>query len=418
MDNVLGIVLGGGQGSRLWPLTKMRAKPAVPIAGKYRLIDIPLSNCLNSGIHQIAILTQFNSVSLHRHIARTYNFDLFHQGWVQILAAEQTLTSSDWYHGTADAVRKQLFEIQVTGADEILILSGDHLYRMDYAKMIQFHKQSHADITIAVKPVSREDTSRFGILKSEEDGRIVNFVEKPVDGRGLEDFIVDEGSEIPFIGSMGIYVFKTEVLIELLDNANHDDFGEHVIPEAIHTHRVFGYSFIDYWEDIGNMHAFYLANLGLAQENPPFNFHDLVRPIYTHPRFLPGSRIFDVTLDRVLLADGCTIEGAVIRNAVIGIRSVIADEVIIEDTIIMGADYYEPQTRRPTPSSPPIGIGKGTRINGAIIDKNARIGPGVVIEPYERGTDLDDDQWTVRDGLVVIPKDSEIPEGTRISPNA
>jgi glucose-1-phosphate adenylyltransferase len=415
-DDVLGVVLGGGQGTRLWPLTKLRAKPAVPIAGKYRLIDIPLSNCLNSDIHRIAILTQFNSVSLHRHIARTYNFDLFHQGWVQVLAAEQTLTSNDWYQGTADAVRKQLFEIQVTEAKEILILAGDHLYRMDYAEMIQHHRDAHADITVAVKPVSRKDASRFGILKVESNGQIKSFVEKPKNEAKLEEYISDESTDLPFMGSMGIYVFNTDVLVDILSTSTYDDFGKHVIPESIHTHHIHAYPFNDYWEDIGSMRAFYEANLGLAQEHPQFSFHDLVRPIYTHPRFLPGSRIFDVTLDRVLLADGCSVEGAVIRNAVIGVRSVIADEVLIEDTIIMGADYYEQQRNRPHPHSPLIGIGRGSRIKGAIIDKNARIGPGVRIEPFPQGTDLDEPDWAVRDGLVVIPKNTEIPEGTTIGP--
>jgi glucose-1-phosphate adenylyltransferase len=417
IEDMLGLILGGGRGTRLWPLTKLRAKPAVPIAGKYRIVDIPLSNCLNSGIQQIAILTQFNSVSLHRHIASTYNFDLFHRGWVQILAAEQTMTSSDWYQGTADAVRKQLFEIRVTGASDILILAGDHLYRMDFAEMADFHWQSNADITVAVRPVSFQDTWRFGILKQRVDGRITNFVEKPVEEEVLERFISRDDPVKPFVGSMGIYIFKMEVLVDLLVNSNYDDFGTDVFPASIKSHKVYGYSFDEYWEDIGTIRAFYEANLALAKPDPPFNFHDLVRPIYTHPRFLPGSRIYNVNLDRVLLSDGCIVEGAEIHNAVIGIRSVIADEVVIEDTVIMGADYYDEQFSKRVPGDPPIGIGKGSRIKGAIIDKNAQIGAGVRIAPFPLGTDIDDESWTVRDGLVVIPKNSVLHDGTIIAPS-
>jgi glucose-1-phosphate adenylyltransferase len=416
MEKVLGLVLGGGRGTRLWPLTKLRAKPAVPIAGKYRLIDIPVSNCLNSGIQQIAILTQFNSVSLHRHIARTYNFDLFHSGWVQILAAEQTLSSTDWYQGTADAVRKQLFEIGVTGAENVLILAGDHLYRMDYSEMVEYHRSNQADITVAVKPVSREDASRFGILKQSPDGRITDFIEKPQTDEELKGFVNQGDPDYPLVGSMGIYLFKADALVDVLVNSTYDDFGTDLLPQTIGSHKVFGCTFHGYWEDIGTMRSFYHANLALAQQKPPFNFHDLVNPIYTHPRFLPGSRIFDVTLDRVLLSDGCIVEGAVIRNAVIGIRSVIGDNVSIEDTVIMGADYYEAQAREGEAGAPPIGIGEGSRIRGAIIDKNARIGPNVHIEPFPHGTEVEEEHWTVRDGLVVIPKDAILPRGTVIAP--
>jgi glucose-1-phosphate adenylyltransferase len=267
-QNVLGLVMGGGRGSRLWPLTKLRAKPAVPIGGKYRLIDIPVSNCLNSDIHQIAILTQFNSVSLHRHISQTYHFDFFHPGWVQILAAEQTIDSADWYQGTADAVRKQLFEIQVTGASEVLILAGDHLYRMDYSEMVRRHRELEADVTVGVLPVSREDASRFGILKQDRAGKITAFVEKPQTGEALKGFALEtEGEKYP--GSMGIYLFRTEVLIELLASP-HDDFGGDVIPAAIESHKVYACSFDGYWEDIGTMRAFYEANLLLTQPDAPF----------------------------------------------------------------------------------------------------------------------------------------------------
>jgi glucose-1-phosphate adenylyltransferase len=416
LEDMLGLILGGGRGTRLWPLTKLRAKPAVPIAGKYRIVDIPISNCLNSGIQHIAVLTQFNSVSLHRHIANTYNFDLFHGGWVQILAAEQTLTSSDWYQGTADAVRKQLFEIRMAGPEDILILAGDHLYRMDFAEMAEFHWQSDADITVGVIPIPTREAWRFGILKQQRDGRITDFVEKPVDKQVLKNFVCRDDPERPFVGSMGIYLFKLDVLIDILVNSNYDDFGGDVIPASISSHKVYGYFFEGYWEDIGTMRSFYEANLALAAPDPTFNFHDLVRPIYTHPRFLPGSRIYNIHLDRVLLSDGCIMEGAEIHNAVIGVRSVIADDVVIEDTVMMGADHYDAQVSKQVSGDPPIGIGKGSRIRGAIIDKNAQIGEYVRIAPFPQGTDIDAENWTIRDGLVVIPKNTVLHNGTIIAP--
>ncbi len=413
--NVLGVILGGGRGSRLWPLTKLRAKPAVPIAGKYRLIDIPMSNCLNSDIQQVAILTQFKSVSLHRHVSNTYRFDSFRPGWVEILAAEQTLTSQDWYQGTADAVRKQMFEIEVTGADLVLVLAGDHLYRMDYAPLVAYHLEKDADVTVAVKPVAESDAPRFGLLKQSGDGQIFDFVEKPQRPVDRSEFVCRDDPALPYLGSMGIYLFRMKVLVEMLES-DHDDFGSDVIPAAIRSRRVFGYPFEGYWADIGTIRAFYEANLDLTLSDPPFRFHDPADPIYTHPRFLPGSRIYDVKLDQVLLAEGCVVEGAEIRHAIIGIRSIIGDDVSIADTIIMGADYYEAQERTPIPGAPPMGIGRRSRIHGAIIDKNARIGEGVQIAPFPRGTDLDQETWSVRDGIVVVPKSAVIPDGTVIAP--
>ena len=409
--DVLGLILGGGRGSRLWPLTKLRAKPAVPIGGKYRLVDIPLSNCLNSGINRIAVMTQFNSVSLHRHITQTYNFDLFHSGWVQILAAEQTLTSHDWYQGTADAVRKQMFEIEVTGARDVLILAGDHLYRMDYREMIECHLQADADVTVAVKPITPQEAGRFGVLKQDRDGRITAFIEKPQEESVLNAFASRPDEARPYLGSMGIYIFKRDVLAELLES-EHDDFGGDVLPAAIGTHRVFGFGFDDYWEDIGTIETFYRANLALTEAVPPFSFHDPVNPIYTRPRFLPGSRIYNVCLDRVKLADGCVIEGAEIQHAVVGIRGIISEDVVLRDSIMMGADYYEGEREQVQPGVPPIGIGRGSRIAGAIIDKNARIGAGVVIEPHYGQPDVDTESWSIRDGIVVIPKHAVVPEGT------
>lgn len=414
IPDVLGLILGGGRGSRLYPLTKLRSKPAVPIAGKYRLIDIPLSNCINSGIHRIAILTQFNSVSLHRHISHTYHFDVFHTGWVQILAAEQTMENVGWYQGTADAVRKQLFEIQSTGARYVLVLAGDHLYRMDYAAMAAYHWEVNADITVAVQPVLRADAPRFGLLKREADGHITDFAEKPKDARMQDKFVSRDDPRRPFLGSMGIYLFSTRVLVDLLTyHPRHDDFGSDIIPEAIHSHSVFGFDFDDYWEDIGTIRSFYDTNLQLAAPSPPFNFYDPQRPIYTHARFLPGSVVEDSDLKDVLLAEGCRIHKAEISHAIVGLRSQISAGARILDSILMGADFYafEPTSKKILP-----GIGPDCYVEGAILDKNVRLGPGVVIHPFPRGTDLDGETWFVRDGIVVIPKNTEIPAGTRITP--
>ncbi len=416
LDQILAVILGGGVGKRLYPLTKQRAKPAVPIAGKYRLIDIPISNCINSGIHRIAVLTQFNSVSLHRHIAQTYNFDAFHQGYVQILAAEQTLRSSDWYTGTADAVRKQLFEIKSTGADYVLILAGDHLYRMDFAAMADFHHTNNADITVAVQPIPAADAARFGLLKRDPDFRISSFVEKPRDPDILAQFVSRSELERPYLGSMGIYLFNTSLLIKLLEETSYDDFGGQIIPSALSTHRVFGYDFDDYWEDIGTIRSFYETNLLLAQPETPFNFYDPERLIYTRSRFLPGSVIDGATLTNVLLAEGCQIRKAKISDSVIGLRSQIADGVRIEKSIIMGSDYYD-TPGKPLPGNLALGIGENCQIEGAIIDKNARIGAGVVIKPFPRGVEMDKGSWVVQDGIVVIPKSTILHSGTYIGPD-
>lgn len=414
-SDVLCLILGGGRGTRLWPLTKSRAKPAVPIGGKYRLVDISVSNSLNSGLHRIAVLTQFNSVSLNRHIMQTYHFDYFHPGWVQILAAEQTETISDWYQGTADAVRKHLGDIQACNVKEVVILAGDQLYRMDYAAMLASHRVKRADITVAIKPVSWADVHRFGIVKKTHDSRLVSFVEKPDADEILSDFVGDTDLERPFLASMGIYVFRTAVLMDLLDS-RYVDFGRDVIPAAIRSHRVFGFRFDGYWADVGTVRSFYEANLALAQPNPPFAFHDPAQPIYTRPRFLPGSRIYDAKLDRVLLADGCIIEKTEISNALIGNRSVIQEDVTIRDTIMLGADHYELGAGHKAPASLHMGIGRGSSIRGAIIDKNAVIGHGVRISPFPPGTDIDEEGWSIRDGIVVIPKNAIVPAETVIVP--
>src|SRR5512138_3940746 len=415
MNDILGVIMGGGRGSRLHPLTKPRSKPAVPIAGKYRLIDIPISNCINSGIYRVAILTQFNSVSLHRHISQTYNFDTFHTGWVDILAAEQTPESGDWYQGTADAVRKQLFEIQASGAEYVLILAGDHLYRMDYREMANFLWEKQADIAVAVQPVARGEASRFGILKVESDSRISAFVEKPKDPDVQKNFVSRlHDEERPFLGSMGIYLFKTKVLVDLLTGfPEYDDFGGEIIPEAIKSLQVFGYDFDGYWEDIGTIRSFYETNLKLTSQNPPFNFYDPKAPIYTHARFLPGSTVEDSQLQDVLIAEGCRIRKVEITHSIIGLRSQIAEGTVIKDSILMGADYYPAERPR---GSVPIGIGQNCHIECAILDKNVRIGDDVVIRPFPRGQDLDTELYFVRDGIVVIAKDTEIPAGTKIVP--
>jgi glucose-1-phosphate adenylyltransferase len=411
MNDILALILAGGRGSRLYPLNKLRSKPAVPIAGKYRLIDIPISNCINSGLFRIDVLTQFNSHSLHRHITQTYNFDTFHTGFVEILAAEQTPESTDWYQGNADAVRKQIFQLRSARSKYVLILSGDHLYRMDYGPMAQFHWANEADITVAVQPVKREDAPSLGILKRGQDGRITDFVEKPKEPAILSKFISRADEQRPFLCSMGIYLFKTEALIELLtDNPGFDDFGGDILPYAIQNRSVYGFDFDGYWRDIGTIRSFYETNLDLACPTPAFNFYDTKNPIYTHSRLLPGSTVEDSLLKDVLLAEGCRIQKAEITHSVIGVRSVISSGTVIKDSVIMGADYYSIEQ----PGNPPIGIGPNCHIEGAIIDKNARIGADVVIRPFPHGTDISTPNWTVQDGIVVVPKDTSLPPGTCI----
>ena len=415
INDILGVILGGGVGKRLYPLTKDRAKPAVPMAGKYRLIDVPLSNCINSGIHRIAILTQFNSVSLHRHITQTYRFDYFHSGWVQIWAAEQTPTSNEWYQGTADAVRKQISEIISTEAKFILILAGDHLYRMDYEAMAEYHWATGADITVAVQPVSLGNTTRFGILRRTADGRITDFAEKPRDPEVLAKLVSrDDDPFRPYLGSMGIYIFNIETLISFLDDTPYTDFGGDVIPSAIHTHKVYGFDFDDYWEDIGTVRSFYDTNLSLTQPDSPFDLYNSNFPIYTHARFLPGSILNGSILHNVLLAEGCRIGRTKIQDCVIGLRSLIEGGSEISSSIVMGNDYYEDGNS--DSKKVPLGIGANCLIEGAILDKNVRIGAEVTIKSFPRGTEIDMTDYVVRDGIVVIPKRTIIPDGTYIGP--
>jgi glucose-1-phosphate adenylyltransferase len=424
-DSVFTIILGGGQGTRLFPLTKERAKPAVPLGGKYRLVDIPISNCVNSGLKRMYVMTQFNSASLHRHIAQSYKFDHFSRGFVEILAAEQTLTDTSWYQGTADAVRKNLMHLLSHSFDYLLILSGDQLYRMDYRSILQRHTETQAEITVATLPVRRPDVPGFGIMQMESDYRIKRFVEKPKDPAVQDTLRLEpewypklglEGSEELFLASMGIYVFNRDVLTRLLDN-DLMDFGKHIIPQAIQTQRVFAYVFHDYWEDIGTIRAFFEANLDLTSSKPRFNFFDMAAPIFTHPRYLPASKIHGGSIEESLIADGCIIDHAALERTSLGIRSFVAQGAKLNRVIVMGNDYYESAesiTRHESEGKPRIGIGKGTRIENAIIDKNARIGNNCVLSPAGKPETFDHPLYYIRDGIVMVPKNGLIPHNTVI----
>jgi glucose-1-phosphate adenylyltransferase len=418
IQQTLAIIMGGGAGTRLFPLTKDRAKPAVPLGGKYRIVDIPISNCLNSGLRSIYVLTQFNSMSLHRHIQASYKFDNFSRSFVDILAAQQTPASSQWYQGTADAVRQNMRYFLEGPIDYYLILSGDQLYRMDFRALLHQHIRSGADITLATKPVYRHQVSELGIMQSGVDRRIVRFVEKPTDeavlgelkiSRELLAAIASNPDEELFQASMGIYVFNRDVLIECLNN-DLVDFGKHVIPQSIKERHVSAYIFKGYWEDVGSIRAFYEANLDLTDLAPEYSFFDTDLPIYTHPRFLPGSKINGATLRQAIIADGCIISNAHLERCVIGVRSIIESGATIRNSIVMGADYFE-QDRHKDGGSPPIGVGRNCVIDRAIIDKNARIGEGVVITPEGKAANFDADNYFIRDGIVVVPKNAVIPAG-------
>jgi glucose-1-phosphate adenylyltransferase len=417
-QRTLAIVLGGGAGTRLFPLTKDRAKPAVPLGGKYRLVDIPISNCLNSGLRSIYVLTQFNSLSLHRHIQASYKFDNFSRSFIDILAAQQTPEGSQWYQGTADAVRQNMRYFLEGPFDYFLILSGDQLYRMDFRALLHQHIRSGADITLATKPVDREQVAEFGIMQGGADRRITRFVEKPKDPSILEkmkmsrELMAEVGSEKEeelFQASMGIYLFNRDVLIECLKN-DLADFGKHVIPQSIERYNVRAYIFQGYWEDIGTVRAFYEANLDLTDIVPEYSFFDANAPIYTHPRFLPGSKVNGASLRQAIISDGCIISDAHLERCVIGVRSIIQSGATIRDSIVMGADYFE-QDRQVDEKQPAIGIGRNCVIDRAIIDKNARIADGVVITPEGKPADFDGDSYFIRDGIVIVPKNAVIPAG-------
>ena len=424
--NVISVILGGGRGTRLFPLTRDRAKPSVPIAGKFRLVDIPISNCLHSGFDRIFVLTQFNSVSLNRHIARAYRFDSYRRGFVQILAAQQTLTGDEWYQGTADAVKhNEPYILNPRFRDEhVLILAGDHLYRMDYRKMLAVHTESKADITVSVIPVKKEDTSGLGILQADSSGRIVNFVEKPQTESELLPLRVEpevftsrgiQAVDREYIASMGIYIFNHEVLHEFLKDDSNVDFGQDIIPKSIKTHQVSAYFFDGYWEDIGTIRSFYHANIALTDPTPAFNFYDAQAPIYTNRRHLPSTKVNSSSVRSSILAEGSIIDDSELDRTIVGIRSIISGGSRVYQSILMGADYYESdasQRENTQIGIPNIGIGQNCLIQNAIIDKNARIGDNSVLVNREGVENLDGENYYIRDGIVIVPKDATIPPET------
>lgn len=427
-DNVVCVILGGGAGSRLFPLTGERAKPAVPLGGKYRLVDVPISNCINSNITQIFILTQFNSASLNRHISRTYRFSSFSTGFVEILAAEQRLDSPQWFQGTADAVRQMIPHIRDWRVDTILILAGDHLYRMDYRKFLARHFESNADVTISVIPCTPAEAEGFGLLKTDENGKIVEFSEKPK-GDAQNKMLVDttnfglseeEAKKRPFLASMGIYVFNYEKLTELLNEDNQRiDFGREIIPSAIENYNVQAHFFKEYWEDIGTIRAFYDANLDLASPLPKFNFFDAEAPIYTRSRYLPPSKVHDSDINNSMVSEGCILNGVTARNSIIGLRSRIDRGTRIEDSILMGADFFESIEEirsNINRSVPHLGIGENSLIRRAIIDKNVRIGKNVrlVNKRSVETEDGADGSYYIREGIIIVPKNAVIKDDTEI----
>lgn len=425
MKDVLAVILGGGQGTRLYPLTRFRAKPAVPIGGKFRLIDIPISSCIHWNLRKIYVLTQFNTVSLHRHIFNTYKFDRFSRGFVQVLAAQQTLENKNWYQGTADAVRQNINFIKNQAVDYVIILSGDQLFRLNLLEFTRFHKEKNAQITIASTPVARESAGSFGILKPDKNCKITDFQEKPrrqdiLDTLEMpgEIMVKGEKSNYSFLASMGIYIFNKEVLIDILEKNKSKDFGKQIIPAAIANQRVYSYIFNGYWEDIGTIKAFFEANLDFASPVPRFNFYDELHPIYTNARFLPGSKIKNCEINHALLADGSILEGSKITHAVIGLRSIIKEGSTLDHVVMMGADYYGDAD---TIDSSKLGIGRNCFIRNAILDKNVRIGDNVVIDYKNKDTknsgkdnDSGNGTYHIIDGIVVVAKNGFIPANTRI----
>lgn len=427
-DNVVAVILGGGAGSRLFPLTRERSKPAVPLGGTYRLIDVPVSNCINSQITQIFVLTQYNSASLNRHISRTYRFSSFSTGFVEVLAAEQTKENPEWFQGTADAVRQMLPHLRDWRVDTLLILSGDHLYRMDYREFLARHFSTGADLTISVVPCRPGEAPEFGLLKTDSDRSIVEFKEKPT-GSALESMRVDtsgfglsaeEAAKRPFLASMGIYVFNYDRLVQLLKTDDSwVDFGREIIPAAIKKFNVQAHLFDGYWEDIGTIRSFYEANLDLASPLPKFNFFDTASPIYTRSRYLPPSKLHNCDIDNSMVSEGCILNGVRVRNSIIGLRSRIDDGVEIEDAIIMGSDFLESieEVRKNSANSRPhIGIGPNSIIRRAIIDKNVRIGANVRLVNQEGIQNLDGEErsFYIREGIIIVPKNAVIPDGTVI----
>jgi glucose-1-phosphate adenylyltransferase len=420
-QRIVTAILGGGQGSRLWPLTRDRAKPAVPVGGKFRLIDIPISNSLHAGIDRIFVITQFNSASLHRHINQTYRFSAFSNGYVNILAAEQTLDNRDWFQGTADAVRQTLPRLMEANPKEVLILSGDQLYLMDITKFVRVHREREADLTIAVKLVTREEASGFGILRLDSTGRIVDFVEKPKEAEQLDAIELDEqtravlgapASAGSFLASMGIYIFRPEVLKELLVGTDTVDFGREVIPQALSQYRVMAFSHDGYWADIGTIPSFHQANLDLTLPLPPLNLYDPELRIFTHPRFLPGIKVNDCSVRYSILNEGSILSGSHIADSIIGIRSVVRHGSVVERSVMMGANTWE--TIPDGSDDIPVGIGRDCTVRNAIIDFNARIGDGCKLINAEGLIDFDGDNYSIRDKIIIIHKNAVIPPGTVI----
>ena len=414
MNDVLTLILGGGRGTRLYPLTHMRSKPAVPIGGKYRLIDIPISNCLHAGLKRIFVLTQFNSASLNRHVAQTYRLDMFSDGFVEVLAAEQTPDSSDWFQGTADAVRQGARHFAGYDADYYLILAGDHLYRMDFCELIDAHIESSADITIAAQPVNPADATQMGIFRFDQAGHINGFEEKPNAARLSEmkssapRGSIGLTSDKPFVASMGIYVFSRDVLLETLERPG-IDFGKEIIPAALGSLNVNAFLYRGYWADVGTVAAFYDANIQLTQRGAPFNFFHATRPIYTHQRFLPATRTFDSHIDASIVSEGCSLDHCDIRDSVVGIRTSIARGARVTRSVLLGADFFQDEDART--DDVPLGIGENAVLDRVIVDKNARIADGVRLVNESGAMEQDGDGWYIRDGIIVVPKGAVVTKG-------
>lgn len=432
MDEVLSLILGGGRGSRLYPLTMLRSKPAVPIAGKYRLIDIPISNCINSGLKRIYVLTQFLSVSLHRHIANTYKFDPFSRGFVEVLAAQQTNEASDWYQGTADAVRQNIRYVHENRGRDVLILSGDQIYRMNFHKLVELHRDNEADVTIAVLPVRADQASSFGIVRLDDSGRVVGFLEKPQTKEELAplatpvEWIVSRGispngddNPRQYLASMGIYLFKREALFHLLNQPPlAKDFGKEIFPRSVGTHKVQAHVYDGYWEDVGTVKSYHEASLALTDDNPPFDFHSNEGVIYTRMRYLPATRIIDATLDGCLVSDGCVVQsGSRIDRCILGVRTQIGRNVRLRNTVVIGADRFETDSEKADNRQrgiPNVGVGDGSVIENAILDKDCRVGANVQILNRARLEEAEGTNYVIRDGVVVIPKAAMVPDGTII----
>jgi glucose-1-phosphate adenylyltransferase len=420
MNDVLTLILGGGRGTRLYPLTNMRSKPAVPIGGKYRLIDVPISNCLHAGLKKIFVLTQFNSASLNRHVAQTYRLDLFSDGFVEVLAAEQTPDSSDWFQGTADAVRQASRHFSAYDAEYYLILAGDHLYRMDFSEFLDAHIESQADITIAAQPVNAADATQMGIFRFDALGQISGFEEKPDAARLVEmKSSVPRGAAVggltpdkPFVASMGLYVFSREILLDILKRPG-IDFGKEIIPAALGSLNVHAYLYRGYWADVGTMTAFYDANIQLTQHGAPFNFFHPHRPIYTHPRFLPATRMYDARIDTSIIAEGCYLESSEIRDSVVGIRTHVGPGAKITRAVLLGADYYQDEDAGQ--GDVDLGIGRDVVLDRVIVDKNARIADGVRLVNDANIVHADGDGWCIRDGIIVVPKGAVVTKGVEVA---